>query len=116
MNKGLEYYKSFIDGLVSQKDGVVGKWILENGYPDTEDNQPYNDFLASLSYEQKEILAKIVQRERMGGIHDTLAYMNEMMDCDGLVLSQHGEAFPYDEFDSMHYDFICRCFGDEWCK
>lgn len=51
---------------------------------------------------------------RKGGIHDTLAYMNEKMDCDGLVLSQEGKDFPYDSFDSMNYDFIARCDGDEW--
>lgn len=39
---------------------------------------------------------------------------NEKMDCDGLILSQNGEEFPFDEFESMHYDFICRCEGDEW--
>ena len=33
---------------------------------------------------------------------------------DGLVLSQNGEVLPYDEFESMHYDFVCRCEGDEW--
>lgn len=51
----------------------------------------------------------MVSKARIGGIHDTLAYMNEMMDCDGLEISQNGETFPHDEFDSMHYDFICRC-------
>lgn len=116
MNKGLEYYKKFIDGLVEQKKGVHSKWILEKGYPNNEDNRCYNELLASLSQEQKEILVKLVEEARLGGIHDTLAYMNEKMDCDGLVLSQNGEVFPYDEFESMHYDFICRCEGDEWCE
>lgn len=116
MNKGLEYYKNFIDGLVKRKNGVLSKWILEKGYPDNEDNRPYNELLESLSPVQKEVLAKLVQEARLGGIHDTLAYMNEMMDCDGLVLSQNGEILPYDEFESMHYDFICRCEGDEWCQ
>ena len=113
---GLEYYKSFIDGLVEIKNGVDGKRILGKGYPDNEENQPYNELLASLTVEQKEVLAKLVQKARSGGIHDTLAYMNEMMDCDGLVLSRNGEIFPYDEFESMHYDFICRCEDDKWRK
>jgi len=37
-----------------------------------------------------------------------------MMDRGGLVLSQDGEAYPHDYFESMHYDFICRSEGDEW--
>ena len=116
MSRGLEYYKKFIDGLVTQKSGVDSKRILGKGYPNTEENQAYNELLDSLTLEQKEVLAKLVQKARLGGIHDTLAYMNEMMDCDGLVLSQNGETFPCDEFESMHYDFICRCDGNEWPK
>ena len=107
MNKGLEYYKDFIDGLVSRKDGVLGEWILKSGYPDSE-------LMNSLSQEHKELIVKLVQEARMGGIHDTLAYMNEMMDLDGLVLSKNGERFVYNEFESMHFDFICRCEGVEW--
>lgn len=116
MNEGLKYYKNFIDGLVKRKNGVLSKWIMEKGYPNVEENRKYNELLESLSSAQKEVLAKLVQEARLGGMHDTLAYMNEMMDCDGLVLSQNGEVFPYDVFESMHFDFICRCEGDEWCQ
>lgn len=114
MSKELELYEAFIDGLVNRKDGVEARWIIEKGYPQVEENKAINDFLTTLTDEQKELLARMVQDAREGGIHDTLAYMNEMMDCDGLVLSQEGEVYPYDEFDSMHYDFVCRCEGDEW--
>lgn len=114
MERGLELYKAFIDGLVKRKDGVLCKWIIGKGYPNTDDNKEINNLLNALSAEQKSIVAKMVSKARIGGIHDTLAYMNEMMDCDGLEISQNGEVFPYDEFDSMHYDFICRCEGDEW--
>lgn len=114
MNKGLELYKAFIDGLVDRKNGVETKWILEKGYPQIDDNKEVNKLIESLTSEQKELLAKMVQQARIGGIHDALAYMDEMMDCDDLVLSQVGETYPYDYFESMHYDFICRCEGDEW--
>lgn len=114
MSKGLEYYKVFIDGLVEQRDGVEGKRIVGKGYPDNEENKPYNELLALLTPEQKEVLAKMVQKARLGGIHDTLAYINELMDCDGLVISRNGEILPHDRFESMHYDFVCRCEGDEW--
>lgn len=45
---------------------------------------------------------------------DTLAYINEMMDLEGLELHQDGESYPNDYFESLHYDFISRCDGDEW--
>ena len=114
MTLGLKYYKDFIDGLVKQKNGVDSQRILGKGYPDNEENKPYNDLLAAMTPEQKAVLADMVGRARLGGIHDTLAYMNEMIDLNGLVISRNGECFPHDVFESMHFDFICRCEGDEW--
>ena len=114
MSKGIELYKNFIDGLVARKNSIYSKWILGDGYPDVEENKLVNEFLNSLTNEQKEILAKIVQDSREDGIHDTLAYINEMIECAGLTLSQDGENFICNEFDSMHFDFVCRCEGDEW--
>jgi len=37
-----------------------------------------------------------------------------MMDLDGLQLHQNGENYPNDYFESLCYDFISRCDGDEW--
>ena len=110
----LDLYKSFIDGLVDRKDGVLKKWILEKGYPNTDENKEINLLLSSMSENQKLILAKMVTNARIGGIHDTLAYINDKMDCEGLEMSQDGLKLPYDAFDSMNYDFISRCEGDEW--
>ena len=76
MSNGLELYKDFIDGLVERKDGVLGKWILGKGYPNTDDNKEINEFLSCLSEDQKRVLAQMVYKARLGGIHDTLAYVN----------------------------------------
>ena len=43
-----------------------------------------------------------------------LQYDQEMMDLEGLELHQDGESYPNDYFESLHYDFISRCDGDEW--
>ena len=69
---------------------------------------------AALTPAQREVLAEILQDEHIAGIHDALAYINEMMDLDGLELYQDGESYPNDYFESLHYDFISRCDGDEW--
>lgn len=116
MNKGLELYKAFIDGLVKRKNGVEAKRIMEIGYPQNDDNKAINQLLAVLTPEQKEVVAKMVQEARIGGIHDTLAYITEMMDCDGLIISQEGAVYPHGPFERMHYDFICRSEGDEWAE
>lgn len=48
------------------------------------------------------------------GIHDTLAYLDEKIEADGLLLVEDNTAYITDAFDSMHYDFICRKEGDAW--
>lgn len=67
------------------------------------DIETYHNMLDTLPY-----------RKLICGIHDTLAYMDVQVDCNGLVLSQEGQMYPCDYFESMHYDFICRCEGDSW--
>lgn len=114
MSKELELYKAFIDGLVERKDSMTALWVKGDGFPKTEDNQAKNELLAALTPEQKGVLAEMLQDEHIAGIHDTLAYINEMMDLEGLELHQDGESYPNDYFESLHYDFISRCDGDEW--
>lgn len=114
MNKRLELYKAFIDGLVERKNSVTARLIKGDGFPQIDDNKTKNELLAALTSEQREVLAEILQKEYIAGIHDTLAYINEMMDLEGLELQQDGEAYPNDYFESLHYDFISRCDGDEW--
>ena len=111
MSKELELYKAFIDGLVERKDSMTALWVKGNGFPKTEDNKAKNDLLATLTPEQKDVLAEMLQDEHIAGIHDTLAYINEMMDLEGLELHQDGESYPNDYFESLHYDFISRCGG-----
>ena len=36
------------------------------------------------------------------------------MDLDGLELHRDVESYPNDYFESLHYDFISHCCGDEW--
>ena len=115
MSKELELYQAFIDGLVERKDSMAALWVKGDGFPKTEDNKAKNELLATLPPEQKGVLAEMLQDEHIAGIHDTLAYINEMMDLDGLELRQDGESIPNDYCESLHYDFISRCDGDEAC-
>ena len=94
MSKELELYQAFIDGLVERKDSMTALWVKGDGFPKTEDNKAKNELLATLPPEQKGVLAEMLQDEHIAGIHDTLAYINEMMDLDGLELRQDGVPFP----------------------
>ncbi len=39
---------------------------------------------------------------------------NELDLYKSFIDGQDGLQFPYDAFDSMNYDFISRCEGEEW--
>ena len=90
MSKELELYKAFIDGLVERKDSMTALWVKGDGFPKTEDNKAKNDLLAALTPEQKDVLAEMLQDEHIAGIHDTLAYINEMMDLEAVVTEMSG--------------------------
>ena len=112
---GLEVYKRFVDKMVEvQRNNVTARWIEETGYPKLKENEKVNEFLCSLSKEQRSLLAKIVGEAKRERIHDALAAINEMVNLDGLEIYQDGKKMICDHFESMHFDFICRCEGDEW--
>ena len=94
--------------------GCAALFQKGDGFPKTEDNKSKNELLAALTPEQKGVLAEMLQDEHIAGIHDTLAYINEMMNLEGLELHQDGESYPNDYFESLHYDFTSHCDGDEW--
>ena len=114
MNGGLLLYKKFIDGLIKYRESIEVKWVRSHGYPNTKENKKINILLNSLTYEQKEIIAEMLQKARIDGIHDTLAYMDEMSDLKSFTLSQYGEIYPMNIFESMHFDCICRYEGYSW--
>ena len=114
MSKGLKLYRAFIGGLVDRRVSMTARGGEGDGFPQTDDNKAKNDLFAALTPAQREVLAEILQDEHIAGIHDALAYINEMMDLEGLELHQDGESYPNDYFESLHYDFISRCDGDEW--
>ena len=69
MSKELELYKIFIDGLVERKDSMTARWVKGDGFPKTEDNKAKNELLATLTPEQKGIIAEMLQDEHIAGIH-----------------------------------------------
>jgi hypothetical protein len=115
MDDPLQLYKKFIDGLVKIREGVLGRWITERGWPDLPENKKINVLLKLLTNEQKQIVADIAREARDGGIHDTLVYLEDEINLNGMRLMQHGMEFPVDPFDTeIYYDWVCRREGDAW--
>lgn len=115
MDKSTAKYKELVDGLAGIKEGVLPRWIKEKGWPDLPENKEINDFVLSLTDQQKDILVNIVSDARAGGIHDTLAFLSDKMNIDGLRLVEEGIEIAHEPYGTqIYYDWICRCEGDEW--
>jgi hypothetical protein len=113
MKTPIQLYKDFVDGLVKIRPDVLGRWITGRGWPDSPENKPINELLSGLTPAQREIVAQITQEARDGGIHDTLAYLDDEM-ANGLRLVHEGIELPISPFESLHYDWVCRHEGDAW--
>jgi hypothetical protein len=113
MKSGLRLYKDFIDGLALRKC-VLCQWITTRGWPKLPENEKINAFLKTLKPAQKKIISEIVQEAYESGIHDTLVYLHDQISTEDMKLVQQGKELPFDAFESMNYDRVCRCQGDLW--
>ena len=114
VNAELNEYKRLIDDLVvTHKEDVTGFQIrtgkpVSLGYPE---NNRYNQMLARLSSEDRELLAEMLDHARSGGVHDTLVLLDE-----GKYRLWRGELeLPFQPYGSqMFFDFVARREGDPW--
>lgn len=115
----LQLYKEIIDLLAGLGHGVHRLWVTERGWPtgfegDAE-NRAINAFLATLSAEQKEMLAGLLESARDGGVHDALAVLHDRMAIEGLRFTEGGVEMAFEPFDTqLYYDWTCRRMGDPW--
>jgi hypothetical protein len=111
----LKLYKEVVDLLAGLHRGVHRVWVMERGWPKTEENNAINEFVASLSADQKEILVGLLESAREGGIHDTLVVLNDRMAINGLRFVENGVEMAHQPFDcELYYDWTCRRMGDDW--
>jgi hypothetical protein len=114
-NPQVALWQSFVDELVSRREGVEGRWINESGWPDLPENREINQLLSRLAPKEKEVLARIVQQARDGGIHDTLVVLDERMNRSALRISQGGVEMAIEPYGTeLFFDWVARCAGDPW--
>jgi hypothetical protein len=78
-------------------------------------HREFNRFIESLSEEQREILARMLQEERDGAIHDVLAALSWWIDARGMGFTLNGKPMPVDLSGmGLHGDYVGRRDGWEW--
>ncbi len=113
MTDSPEQYKQFIDGLAKRRNAVEAQRIREGVWhrEPPPDQVKYNELLAGLSQDERELVAQLVQAARDGGMHDVLAFMTE----GGYRLSQNGAELAWEPFGTeMYFDLGARAAGQSW--
>jgi len=116
MDKNIDLYKMFMEGLLEQRIDLYAKKLRNGGsvFPAVGDKK-LRDFCNSLSKENKTILADIIQETRDCAIFDTLEYFDDTIYRRGLKIIQDGVEFPNNFFGGdFHCDWAALCQGDMW--
>ena len=106
--KSVAKYKEFIDGLVKQKKSVKSGWVLKRSYPHTETNKKINGLLSELSDNQISILADMLNEVYVDGMHDTLAYIDNLMDSGKLNIIIDSISINNNDFEKGLSRILCK--------
>lgn len=110
-------YKAIIDQLVEDANtGIAERLLREEGtFSRSPDAQLENALAKSLTNEQRSLLAEVIRKERIGGVHNALSILTWWMECRDVGLTFRGEPMPF-ELSGMglHGDFIGRLQGWGW--
>lgn len=119
-----EAYKRFIDRIVDQaKCNVSTNRIRQNGHaerlneadmPLTAPEAARKNLLLSLSVDERQVLVEMLQAQRESALHDLLTMIEGEISEGSLKITSEGLPLGESPFGSYHFDFVCRCEGDNW--
>lgn len=114
----LAKYQALIDALAARKECVLARRVREvDSWPEQASNSKFNTLIATLTKEQRNLLAELLQSARNGGIHDALVVLSEKANLQNLKFVQGGEELPHEPYGTeIYYDWVARSAGDEWPK
>ncbi|MBO9492473.1 hypothetical protein J7384_19155 [Endozoicomonas sp. G2_1] len=111
----MDEYKSLIDELVERSSSTKAEWVKKGQFPNTAENEAINKVLSSLSTEQRNVIADLVNDAKSSGVHDTLAYLSELQNLNNLKISINQSELPVEPFGTeLNFDYTARQPGDEW--
>jgi hypothetical protein len=111
-------YDELIAGMVSvARSCVLAERIRRWGHaerpnwqdlPLPPDEEARKNLLLGMTPDQRELVARLLETERVGAVHDILADLEWRMTSDGLRMSCDGRDLGAEVRESLHGDFIGR--------
>lgn len=116
INNSKTIYKKMIDNLVEESNSLSSSLIVEKKiYSKAIGHEEYNNFISSLSEEQRILLANMIRLERESAFHDVLATLTWWIDCEDVTLCHKGNVMPVQLSGmGLHGDYIGRLQDWEW--
>jgi hypothetical protein len=118
-SRPVDAYRAIIDQLVGEtRRSGAGFQISDKGiFSKAPAHRRFNAFIASLSADDRTLLAEMLQDERDAAIHDVLAILSWWSDCGDVGFTFKGETMPVGlSGTGLHGDFVGRRDGWEWPK
>jgi hypothetical protein len=113
----LDAYKDIIDQLAGETRLQGAGWqVAKSGiYSNAPAHNDYNKFIRSLSPQYRTLIARMLQDERDGAIHDVLAALTWWIIARGVGLTFRGKPMPVQLSGAgLHGDYVGRMNGWEW--
>ena len=110
-------YRKMIDELVDEVRHFGGSSHVTSAkiYSKAPDHSHFNEFIGSLTDDQRQVLAQMLLVERDGAIHDVLAALSWWIDTHDLTMTIDGNELPVDQSGmGLHGDFVGRRDGWQW--
>jgi hypothetical protein len=113
----VDVYRAIIDQLVNETRhlGSSAHVAKHQFFSKAPAHSEFNEFIRSLTEDQRLVLARMLEEERHCAIGDLLAALSWWIDCHDVGLTYQGKPMPVDLSGmGLHGDFIARVAGDEW--
>lgn len=109
-------HKRFIDTLVKYTPSLSSRLVRDKCiFSKAPDEKPYNEFVRRLSPDDRELLAQMLQNERIGAFHDALVHLHEACVLNGWKITKDNNEIPSEPFGyTMFQEYITVLEDGSW--
>jgi hypothetical protein len=108
MSDPVSDHKWLIEQFAARASSLSARLVRDNGiFSKATDSASANQLVASLDDREREVLARMLESERVGAIHDALVVLTEALVIHGFSLHRAGVPVPAEPFGyTLFQEFI----------
>jgi hypothetical protein len=108
-------HKAIIEEFVRRTPAISSRLVRQEGiYSKAIHKKHLNALVEKLNPEDRELLAQMLEDERIGALHDSLVILNEAC-LEGLKLIKEGEEIPSEPYGyTMFHEYMIVLEDEDW--